>query len=72
MVTSNNGHSSYFVKIFGSRTVTKRNRATLRRIDTKSVSGVYEGLDSVFSAQALALAPVLELTQQAAGEPGSH
>ena len=45
VILSNNGHSSYSVKILGSRTVTNRNRSTLRRIDPKSVSGYYEGID---------------------------
>ena len=72
VIMSNNGHSSYSVKILGLRTVTNRNRSTLRQIDPKSVSGVYDGIDSVFSIQGPALKPVLELTQQAVGEPGSH
>ena len=39
MVVSKNGFSNYSVKVFGSATVTKRNRATLRKVDPRSIPG---------------------------------
>ena len=48
IILSCNGHSSYNVKIIGSRTVTMRNRSTLRRINPRSVPGYYEGMDNLF------------------------
>ena len=49
MVVSNNGFSNFSVTVFRSATVTKRNRATLRKVDPRSIPGYqYENL---YSAQ---------------------
>ena len=72
IILSCNGHSSYNVKIIGSRTVTMRNRSTLRRIDPRSVPGYYEGMENLFSVQAPSVEHFHGLSQQRAksSEPG--
>ena len=49
MVVSKNGFLNYSVKVFGSATVTKRNRATLRKVDPRSIPG-YQ-CENLYSAQ---------------------
>ena len=64
MVVSKNGFSNYSVKVFGSGTVTKRNRATLRKVDSRSIPG-YQ-YKNVYSAQEI---PGLSQTPPVSREP---
>ena len=61
IIVSNKGFSNYSVKRFGSTLVTKRNRASVKKIDPKSVPGYQCGNDSLLSVQV----PVPEQLSQA-------